>query len=202
MNEPKRLRDGALGDDLGMLVRAAEADVLDEKAVARMRARLAAVGVASASVMVAKPAAFHALALKLVGLVASAGVIAAIAIAAWPAHHPAAVATSLATTTTIASPPVAPSVIETAAPRDVPSISVTDLPRARRVSRAPEPVTAAPAATTPREGLLLLRARRALPTDPALALTLVRQHETEFPDSQLAPERDKIRGEAEQKVTH
>jgi hypothetical protein len=107
-------------------------------------------------------------------------------------------------------PAPVPSAIETVAPpRDVPSISITDLPRAKpQQVRAPvvasttpatEIAAPAPVATTPREGLLLLRARRALPTDPALALSLVQQHETEFPASQLAPERDQIRREARAK---
>jgi len=48
----------------------------------------------------------------------------------------------------------------------------------------------------PREGTLLLEARRALPRDPTRALELVRQHAREFPTSQLAPERERIAAEA------
>ena len=200
MSDPKRMRDGA--GELGMLVRAAEADVLDDDAISRVRERLAAIGVASATTMaIAKPSLLRALATKIVAVV-SAGAIAGIAVAAWPSHRsaspPAMATTHTAVTRPVAAPSVAPSTM------DVPSISVTDLPRSvREVHAAPlvqASPTPPPAATTPREGLLLLRARRALPTDPAHALSLVREHETEFPDSQLAPERDKIRSEAESKV--
>jgi hypothetical protein len=50
----------------------------------------------------------------------------------------------------------------------------------------------------PREGLLLLQARRALPADPARALQLTGQHSREFPSSQLAYERQQIEREARQ----
>lgn len=202
MNDPKRLRD--FGDDLGTLVRAAEADVMDDEAIARLHTRLAAVGVASATIAIAKPSVFRLLAFKVLGVV-GAGAIAAIAIAAWPTHRttvttaPTAIATSTPT-------PTSQPVEMVAAPTNVPSIPVMDLPRAKpqaRVAVAEAHTTTepppAPAATSPREGLLLLRARRALPTDPALALSLVQQHETEFPASQLAPERDQIRREARTK---
>ena len=200
MNDPKRLRD--FGDDLGTLVRAAEADVMDDEAIARLRTRLAAAGVASATIAIAKPSMFRLIALKVLGVV-GAGAIAAIAIAAWPTHR-ATVTTAPPAIATI-TPAATPSAIETVTTPDVPSISVTELPRAKpqaratvAEARATEPPPA-PAATSPREGLLLLRARRALPTDPALALSLVQQHETEFPASQLAPERDQIRREARAK---
>jgi len=50
---------------------------------------------------------------------------------------------------------------------------------------------------SPREGLLLLQARQRLANDdPQGALDLVRQHERDFPKSQLAPERVKLAEEA------
>jgi hypothetical protein len=57
-----------------------------------------------------------------------------------------------------------------------------------------------PGAPLPREGTLLLEARRLLETDPARALVLVHQHEREFPVSQLAPERTRIAAEAQRRI--
>jgi hypothetical protein len=59
---------------------------------------------------------------------------------------------------------------------------------------------AAEATPSPREGALLLEARRALGADPARALTLVRAHELEFPRSQLGPERARIAAEAHRRL--
>jgi hypothetical protein len=56
-------------------------------------------------------------------------------------------------------------------------------------------------APSPREGALLLEARRALDTDPARALALVQAHRAEFPQSQLGPERAHIAGEARRRLT-
>jgi hypothetical protein len=47
---------------------------------------------------------------------------------------------------------------------------------------------------------LLLEARRALDTDPARSLALVRQHQLEFPESQLAPEAARIASEANRRL--
>jgi hypothetical protein len=59
----------------------------------------------------------------------------------------------------------------------------------------------APLAAIPEaEGMLLLEARKALETDPARALALVREHEKRFPHSQLAPERARIGAEAANQV--
>ncbi len=67
----------------------------------------------------------------------------------------------------------------------------------RTVATAAIASTAVPAALpTPREGALLLEARRALDSNPGLAGSLVKQHEREFPASQLAPERSRIAAEA------
>ena len=67
---------------------------------------------------------------------------------------------------------------------------------------APPPSASAltPGAPTVREGALLLEARRALDSDPARALSLVHEHEQEFPTSQLAPERFRIEREATKRL--
>jgi hypothetical protein len=51
-----------------------------------------------------------------------------------------------------------------------------------------------------REGAMLLEARRMLDSDPAKALALVKKCETDFPDSQLAPERARIAAQAKQRL--
>ena len=67
----------------------------------------------------------------------------------------------------------------------------------RTAESARTKASAAPAsAPSPREGTLLLQARRLLDTDPAQALALVQAHEKEFPRSQLALEREHIAAEA------
>jgi hypothetical protein len=50
------------------------------------------------------------------------------------------------------------------------------------------------------EGALLLEARRALENDPARALELVREHEKQFPNSQLGPERARIEAQATKRI--
>jgi hypothetical protein len=63
--------------------------------------------------------------------------------------------------------------------------------------QAPIAQPASPRSATPAdEGALLLEARRALDNDAARALELVREHERQFPNSQLAPERARIEAEA------
>jgi len=58
--------------------------------------------------------------------------------------------------------------------------------------KSPPAKGTSPPTPSPREGLLLLQARQALDSDPAKALALIRQHERDFPNSQLAPERKKL----------
>ena len=67
---------------------------------------------------------------------------------------------------------------------------------------APVPSSPPLAPTTAREGLLLLRARAVLDSNPSYARELARQHAREFPDSQLAPERDKLIRAAEERLKH
>jgi hypothetical protein len=73
--------------------------------------------------------------------------------------------------------------------------SAADAPVAPRAPRRPPA-----SAPTPREGALLLEARHALDSDPALTLALVRRHATEFPNSQLAPERARLGSEAAKRM--
>jgi hypothetical protein len=60
------------------------------------------------------------------------------------------------------------------------------------IARPASPPSVAPA----KEGALLLEARRALGDDPVRALELIHEHERQFPNSQLAPERAQIEAEA------
>jgi hypothetical protein len=82
-------------------------------------------------------------------------------------------------------------------PASPPTATTMATPHARASARPP--VTAA-TIPSPREGALLLEARRALGADPARALTLVRAHALEFPKSQLGPERARIAAEARQRL--
>ncbi len=204
MNDPRRLRDGALGEELRLVVRSADDDVLDDEAVARLRARLVAAGVASSAATVAKTTTARALIAKLV-LVAGGGVLAVAAMVHFGAHEVSAPLSAIAVEAPMRAVPSVAEPSGVVAPV-VEAVSVTDLPRpavpiAHAAARGAAELRSAPppATTSPREGLLLLRARHALPSDPTLALSLVEQHESEFPQSQLAPERDKIRREAEAK---
>jgi hypothetical protein len=49
---------------------------------------------------------------------------------------------------------------------------------------------------------MLLQARQTLENDPQRALDLVRQHEREFPNSQLEPERVLLRKHATDRGAH
>ena len=49
---------------------------------------------------------------------------------------------------------------------------------------------------------MLLQARQALERDPQRALDLVREHDREFPSSQLQPERDLLRKQAIDRGAH
>jgi hypothetical protein len=197
--------------ELHDLVGAARRDVLDDDAVARMRARLAAGAIATsatgaaahktARVVALKPLAFGALA---VGLAAVALVVAthrapvqthetvAPSATAVEPHvvtvmEPADVALPVAVEPATTTPSALPQQAHAKAPRVIPSATAT---------ATTTPAAIAP--SSPREGLLLLRARAVLTSDPSRALAFVREHAAEFPDSQLAPEREKIRALAEQ----
>ena len=76
--------------------------------------------------------------------------------------------------------------------RPTPAASTRPTSPQAPIAEPGSPTSAAPA----NEGALLLAARRALEDDPARALELVREHERQFPNSQLAPERARIEAEA------
>jgi hypothetical protein len=71
-------------------------------------------------------------------------------------------------------------------------------PKGRSATALPEPpVDIAPAAPAPpSEGALLLRARQALPSDPASTLELTDEAGRRFPDGALSPEREVLAIEA------
>lgn len=94
--------------------------------------------------------------------------------------------------------PAAPSALPAGAP-------LRTVEPARAKATAPPssalPPSAPPSSVpSPREGTLLLQARRKLDTDPAQALVLVQAHEKEFPTSQLALERARIAAEARHRL--
>jgi len=74
----------------------------------------------------------------------------------------------------------------------------TEPPAAESAKAAPAPAPAASnaRAKTPNEAALLERARRALTSNPALALELTRRHQAEFPRGVLRQEREVIAIEA------
>jgi len=221
--DPKRIVDDDGASRLAAMLRAAHDDGLTQEEVDRIRAGLAtttivagagttALGVKRTG-MLASLSAKLGLGLAVVG-VASGG--------AWFARR--AVATVAASPAARWGEATAPLPTTTAHPsaRNAPSDpvqAVTSLPepdieaRPSAAKAGPHPWRPTPAApTTPQaaiaqpasppstspaaEGALLLEARRALENDAARALELVREHERQFPNSQLAPERARIEAEA------
>jgi hypothetical protein len=107
-----------------------------------------------------------------------------------PPADPVRSVTSLREADIAARPPAAK-----AAPHSsqlTPSAPTTPTAPQAPIARPASPPSATPAG----EGALLLEARRALENDAARALELVREHERQFPNSQLAPERARIEAEA------
>jgi hypothetical protein len=94
----------------------------------------------------------------------------------------------------VAKPPSSPtrSAATTVLPVEPPSHSST--PDSDAVRKVPEP--AVPADQGPREGALLLQARRALASDPSAALALTQEHARRFPTGDLVPEREVLAIEA------
>lgn len=208
MSDPERLRDGAGPSELRELIRAAEDDVLDDAATDRVRASLASAlpaGAFGAATLFGRARAGPASNPWTLVLVAGAATAAAYAYFSSGSPAPQTPVTPVASVT--GTPYSAPSAAEVPAPpqpasaepaRPAPSASVAPRPVASVTVRVPPREAREDAgAPSPREGLLLLQARQALERDSARALDLVRQHEREFPQSQLAPERDKLRSEAE-----
>ena len=99
------------------------------------------------------------------------------------------------------TPPMASSsvqrVVEPAAPPPAPTEAApTPETASEAPSPAPAPAAASQRAKTPNEAALLERARRALASNPALALELTRRHQAEFPRGVLRQEREVIAIEA------
>lgn len=214
MREPKRFADGGGSEELRELLAAAEHDVLEDRRVGRVQAALLLSVAASGSIggaTSATSAKAGATALGINGskwLLLSALLIAAGTGAGLLLTMRSTTAPSSAASAKGAAPaePAATSTSNASDPPPEVAAPVTSVSSSRAAPLAPpprvtnQPVASAPAssaAPSPREGLLLLQARHALGTDPARTLELVRQHEREFPNSQLAPERATLRAEAE-----
>jgi len=159
--------------DLDALLGAARKDTLDDAAVRRIRASVAGTGFVSLLFKKKILAWFFGATALTVGAVAWASRMPDIA-----PDEPITIAQERSTYHP--SPRTLP--IQSVAPHSIATV---------------EPAPIAPAPPSPREGLLLLKARQKLGSDPQAALELVRQHEREFPKSQLAHERETIKGEAE-----
>jgi hypothetical protein len=186
--------------------------VLDDRAVERVRAGLAATGLGSPATTgtgapgdaAASGGATKGLGSALVKLgLLSALVAGALALAVRSGTPTPAAAPSPSASTPVPSTE-APAASSPPAPLPEPSVEPSPTAPAQRSARAaprPAPSASLPAASaaapSPREGLLLLRARQVLEADPARALELLAQHEREFPKSQLAPERATLRRQAE-----
>ncbi|MBI5536175.1 MAG: hypothetical protein HY898_25865 [Deltaproteobacteria bacterium] len=216
--DPQRLADGEGSESLRKLLGAAEQDVLREESRGRVWAALAAAGVttAAAATTVASGAKAGSSILAWLGsakgMVASLVVLAAAGagVGTWYASRPTAASAPASAALTASSrwaallpPAPSPASSDAPAPQEDPAPAASS--SAKRVVAASKPSSSAPATTTPaeptpREGLLLLRARQALDSNPAQALELARQHEREFPASQLAPERAKLMREAQARI--
>lgn len=111
----------------------------------------------------------------------------------------------------VAAPIAAPVVAPPVAPRDdepapvealeatTPPPASTAVARSSERSARPreaEPEVAPAEAEVPSEGALLLRARAALRTDPARALSIAEEHRTAYPEGEMAAEREVLAIEA------
>jgi hypothetical protein len=182
MSDPERLVTQK--DDLAKLLEAAERDVLEDARVEKVRHGLVGAGAFS----VAKASAVKStLALKIGAVVVAVGTVTTAVILSRPHHVEAPNIVPPVASTAIAAP------IESVPPPPVETVQTTVSAPPPSIHRTPAPTATA---TSPREGLLLLQARQALATDPQRALDLVKQHEREFPKSQLTPERNKLREDA------
>ena len=194
MNDPERLSHELLS--------AAREDLLDDAAAERVRQGLVAGGALAATTVGTKSLLGTSLKWWLFGVTA-VGVAGGVLYAATQ-RHAAAIDHAVVETREVERP-VAPVQITT-----TPSaVSIEDLPRVVepetatvsatvRVEAPPAAASSSPTPAQPlaREGLLLLQARGLLESNPGGALDLIRQHEHEFPTSQLAPEREKLKAEA------
>jgi hypothetical protein len=220
--DPKRIVEDEGAGPLAAMLRAARDDGLTQEEVGRIRAGVAAtiaagagttaLGAKQLGLRLSLPAKLG-LALAVIGIAAGGASLARrdfATVAAPPAAPSDGTTAPLLAVTANPSPPEPSSDPATDPATSVPSAQEADLaagppatagPQAPRA--APHPWRPAPAASTaPRsatpanEGALLLEARRVLQDDPARAMELVHQHERQFPNSQLAPERARIEAEA------
>ena len=210
--DPPRLFEGDPSSDLARALRAARADVLSPDAVARVRAGVVTASAAAATAPAATSATSAAAKGASSGLVFKASVAIVLlgaALGAYGLSRGAAPAESPLSRTVVSGAPVVTTAPELApAPASEPARpsepanatppEATPKVAARPVAR-PAPQPSADAVT--REGAILLEARRVMDSDPARALTLVRKCESEFPDSQLAPERARLAAQAKQRLS-
>jgi hypothetical protein len=195
MKEPERLLTGS--DELAKLIASATNDVLEDTRVERVWQGVAA-GVGTAAAGAAGGGLLKGTLLKLLGstvakiatvLVVGSGVAVAVTVHQYAGTSHIAHDRAPEPVVSVASPP------EVLPMATVPSVTPEDLPKSVAVAPPPKAHVSA-VQGQPGEGILLLRARQALATDPQRALDLVRQHDRDFPTSQLVPERDKLRAEA------
>jgi hypothetical protein len=209
----RRLAEDTSQGDLARALRDAQEDVLSTEAVDRVRAGLGRVGV---TVGVTSSGGTKALTLGVGGFVKLGALLAVLAITAValrprvdaprsPASSVAAIPTRPSAAVPVLAepapaPPPEPTEVPQPEPRPLPSVATAA--RARPALVLPRPATSeeVPKAPSLREGALLLEARRALDVSPARTLELVAAHEREFPVSQLEPERDSIRAEAQRRL--
>jgi hypothetical protein len=224
--DPKRIVEDEGASPLAAMLRAARDDGLTREQVDRIRAGVAttaivagagttALGAKHAGMLASLPAKLG-VALAVVGVAAGGAWLArrdVATVAAPPAARRGEATAPLPATTAHPRAPSPPSdPVQSAS--SLPEARVAAFPPAAKAAPHPwQPTPAAPATPTapqapiaqpasPRsatpadEGALLLEARRALDNDAARALELVREHERQFPNSQLAPERARIEAEA------
>jgi hypothetical protein len=224
--DPKRIVEDEGASPLAAMLRAARDDGLTREEVDRVRASVAAativagagttaLGVKQTAILASLPAKLG-LAVALVGVAAGGAWLArrdVVTVAAPPAAQWGEATAPSPGTSAHPSPPSPPSdPVQSATPlraadiaadpstakaaphpwRPTPTASTTPTAPQAPIAQPLSPPSAIPA----NEGALLLEARRALEDDPARALELVRQHERQFPNSQLAPERARIEAEA------
>lgn len=206
MTAPRRLAAGARGSRLRVAIDTARRRGPSEDQLRALRAGLLGAGGAPASPTTARPNAggWHVAVAKVaVGVTLAAGG-AGLTARAW--HRPATPATPAAQRPAPAPPPliVGPSPPPPAASPPLsppPAAGPLHVHRAgtgqaaqRRIASAdrPPPPAGPPAADGAGELQLIEAAERALPANPELALSLLREHERRYPEGSLQQEREVI----------
>lgn len=195
MNEQRMTDDPGTPLEVQRLLRAAEADGLDDEQRARVAARLATAGVLVAA------SATSAAALKKGVLVLWGKWLAALSIttmlvggvAMAVREPPRASKTPVSAIVTRAAPSIVSAAVSVEPPVAEPTPSLAP---------SAEPQAPAIKSSKPQENpaAMLVRARKMLDTDPASAKALCLQHQKQWPD-QLVPERNHILREAEKRLT-